>query len=172
MMKSEQASWYVLYCKHREELRASENLGGQGIDTFYPQINIEKLRGGRRSSKLEPLFPNYLFALLDPQKTNFNAVRSTRGVSHTVKFGAQLARVSDAFISQLRELNGDRAKSDNQPAVDTTLPQPGEKVIISRGAFRGLEAIYQCADGLERSVLMVKMLEQHSELIIDNNDFD
>ena len=51
------------------------------------------------------------------------------------------------------------------------LPKPGDKVVVDQGIYQGLDAIYHSSDGLERSVLLIKMLEQQATLVLNNTDF-
>jgi hypothetical protein len=38
--------------------------------------------------------------------------------------------------------------------------------------LKGLKAIYQAKDSSERSVIMVKMLAQESQVVVKNEDFE
>lgn len=160
-------SWYLLYCKAREEERAAQHLQNQGIESFYPVKAVKKIRKGIKNVKLEPLFPNYLFVSLDPNVANFNAVRSTRGVASFIRFGNHYTQVADSIISALR------TKLEACNVVDDNLsPKVGDKVIINEGAYQGIEAIFSSSDGMERSILLVKLLEQEASLTIDNKSFN
>ena len=159
--------WYLLYCKPREEERAVQHLQNQGIESFYPVKNVEKIRKGVKSVKHEPLFPNYLFVSLDPDTANFNAVRSTRGVSSFIRFGKVYTQISDDIIQRLRE-----KVTVNSTDVDiSAMPKAGDSVVINDGVYQGLEAIFKVSDGLERSVLLIKLIEQQAELTIENKNF-
>jgi transcriptional antiterminator RfaH len=46
--------------------------------------------------------------------------------------------------------------------------QQGEKVQVTQGPFKGLEAIYKTKDGLERSILLIKMFGQEKEVAVEN----
>jgi transcriptional antiterminator RfaH len=48
----------------------------------------------------------------------------------------------------------------------------GDTVELTQGTLKGLKAIYQSKDGLERSVLMVKMLGQQNQVVVKNQDFE
>lgn len=160
-------SWYLLYCKPREEERASRHLQNQGIKSFYPIKRVEKIRKGVKSVKHEPLFPNYLFVSLDPQTANFNAIRSTRGVASFVRFGNVYTQIDNGIIECMDSEFG----LDNQDIDNTALPKAGDEVVIDQGIYQGLEAIFKVNDGLERSVLLIKLIEQQAELTIDNKNF-
>ena len=166
-MPQGKTSWYLLYCKSREEVRASQHLQNQGIEFFHPVKPVKKIRKGVRSIQLESLFPNYLFVKLNSQTANFNAIRSTRGVAQFVRFGHEYAQVSNEVIAALQtQLALEESDVDEQ-----SLPKEGDTVTINQGIYQGLQAIYQSSDGLERSVLLIKMIEQQAKLSLNNKDF-
>ena len=79
-------NWYLLYSKPKQESRAQEHLANQGFESFVPHIHINKIRAGKQSTKIEPLFPRYIF-LKAGADVNLASIRSTRGVAGFVKFG-------------------------------------------------------------------------------------
>jgi transcriptional antiterminator RfaH len=160
-------SWYLLYCKSREEERAVQHLQNQGIESFYATKAVKKIRKGIKSVKLEPLFPNYLFVSLDPSTANFNAIRSTRGISSFIRFGKTHAVIADNLINRLRA----KLEVINTDIDEQYIPKKGDVVEINDGIYQGLTAIFKISDGLERSVLLIKLIEQQAELTIDNKAF-
>ena len=80
-----------------------ESLGNQGFRCFLPTIRVESLHGGNCAMVLEALFPRYLFVFLEARRSNWSAIRSTRGVSHLVRFGGLAASVPSALIEALAE---------------------------------------------------------------------
>ncbi|WP_371378377.1 transcription/translation regulatory transformer protein RfaH [Thalassotalea aquiviva] len=166
MTDQRKSQWYVLTSKPREEQRAYDNLQNQGYEVFLPKVSKIKKRNGAKTVALEPLFPNYLFIRLDNQIDNFNAIRSTRGVGNFVRFGVSPAVIDPRLIDQIR-LDTDSA---TQPKSLEELHafKKGEKVEITDGPFKGLDAIYQTKDGLERSILLINLLGQPNEVAIDN----
>jgi len=166
-MPQETNDWYLLYCKTREEERAIEHLQNQGIESFYPTKAVKKIRKGIASVKHEPLFPNYLFVSLNPETANFNAIRSTRGVASFVRFGAIYSVIAHDVIQLMRQ----KLKKVNSTVDETLCPKEGDIVIINDGVYNGLEAIFKASDGLERSILLIKLIEQQANLTIDNKQF-
>ncbi|TWX72946.1 transcription/translation regulatory transformer protein RfaH [Colwellia sp. C1TZA3] len=165
MSNNNKCHWFLLTSKSREEQRAFDNLTNQGLDVFLPKVAKIKKRQGVKSLALEPLFPNYLFIYLDQSEANFNAIRSTRGVGHFVRFGLNLATLSESLIQQIKQ---NIAGNDNKSLDDLLSYQQGETVQVTQGPFKGLEAIYKTKDGLERCILLIKMLGQENEVIIEN----
>ncbi|NDC62375.1 MAG: transcriptional activator RfaH, partial [Betaproteobacteria bacterium] len=73
--------WYAVHSRPKQEQRALENLQNQGYEAWLPMITLEKLRRGRVTEVVEPMFSRYLFIRLDMEHTNWTPIRSTLGVS-------------------------------------------------------------------------------------------
>lgn len=156
--------WYLLYCKGKEELRALTNLENQGIDSFFPTMKIEKKVRNKLTCKDVVIFPNYLFVEIDKDTANFNSIRSTRGVIDFVKCGATYIKVPSGLVTELKVKQACRDKAENAVVAYNE----GESVIIQGGPFKGIEAIYQCKDGLERSVLLINLIHNVTTMSIAN----
>jgi transcriptional antiterminator RfaH len=156
--------WYVLTTKSHNEARAAANLCNQGVETYFPQITVEKIIKGVKVNKTEALFPGYLFIKMNAETANFNSLRSTRGVLAFIRFGPELAIVDDALIHKIQY---DLRDNENKVVKDT-LMKSGENVVITDGPFAGLEADLHRADGLERSILFLNMMNARTPVAIAN----
>jgi transcriptional antiterminator RfaH len=152
-------NWFLLYCKGREEQRAVDNLKNQNIESFFVSISIEKIISGKKKIKEEPLFPNYVFVKLDTQNDNFNSVRSTRGVIDFIKCGLEYIKVPISLIDDL--------KNHHNKDCDRVFKH-NEKLLINNGPFKGIDAIYQYSDGLDRSVVLINILQNQTQVKIKN----
>jgi len=149
--------WYAVHSRPKQEIRALENLQNQGFETWLPMLTIEKLRRGRLAEVTEPMFSRYLFIRLDTEQTNWAPIRSTLGVSRLVSFGNRPAPIADNLIQALRQM------PDRPPE---RLLQAGQAVRMIDGPLKGLEAIYQQADGELRAMVLVDLMsKQHSVLV-------
>ncbi|TNV15806.1 transcription/translation regulatory transformer protein RfaH [Buttiauxella sp. B2] len=157
-------SWYLLYCKRGQILRAQEHLERQEVNCLTPMIKIEKIVRGKRTAVDEPLFPNYMFVKFDPESIHTTTINSTRGVSHFVRFGSLPATVPGDVIEQLIS-----HKPENITDPDT--PYAGDRVVITEGAFEGLEAIFSEPDGEARSMLLLNLLNKQVMQSVKNTDF-
>ena len=151
-------NWLLLQVKPRQEMRALESLERQQAQCYCPKIQVEKRRRGKRIQVEEALFPGYLFMNSQPQQTGltYTSIRSSRGVSKIVGFGTEPAIISEMLIEQLklRENTGlTRAKAED-------LPQAGDKINITEGLFKGLQALYSHADGQQRAIVLINLLHQ------------
>lgn len=145
--------WYLIQTKPRQEARAEENLRRQSYDCYRPQ----KPRGASGSKAEEPLFPGYLFIRLDRQLDNWYPIRSTRGVARVVSFGGEPTPVRDELIEQLRQRLAASVTKKSQF-------QPGERVQLHGGSFNEFEAIFVSADGDERSVILLNLLQRERKV--------
>ncbi len=157
-------SWYLLYCKRGQMLRAKEHLERQAVNCLSPMIALEKLVRGKRTQVNEPLFPNYLFIEFDPEAIHTTTISATRGVSHFVRFGSLPATVPPDVIVALQT-------QPIETLPDPELPQPGDRVLITTGAFEGLKAIFTEPDGEARSMLLLNLLNKQIVRSMDNKQF-
>jgi transcriptional antiterminator RfaH len=148
--------WYLIYTKPRQERSALQNLEQQGYQCYMPLLSKEKLRQGVLAVSDEPLFPRYLFINLaqDFLAKSWSPIRSTKGVSRLVRFGAEPARVDDALVDLLR------ANETSVPAEPERLFRPGERVQLTEGPFAGIEGIYQMADGDRRVMVLIELMSK------------
>lgn len=157
-------AWYLLYCKRGQLQRAQEHLERQAVNCLTPMITLEKMVRGKRTTVSEPLFPNYLFVEFDPEVIHTTTISATRGVSHFVRFGIHPATVSSSVIHQLSIYQPD-------DITDPQTPYPGDSVVITEGAFEGLQAIFAEPDGEARSMLLLNLLNKQIKQSVKNTDF-
>lgn len=155
--------WYLVHTKPRQEKCAQENLERQGYECYLPVFHREKLRQSGVIIACEPLFPRYLFIRLgqghaDPSWT---PIRSTKGVSQLVRFGANPAKVHDGLIDRLRATE---AAVQSAPERLFTL---GDQVKLVDGAFVGIEGVYQMADGERRVMVLIELMGKPVVMKVD-----
>src|SRR5881227_2534931 len=73
--------WFLVHARPHCESKAQLNLRAQGFRTYLPQIQ-KTVRHARQLRTVQaPLFPRYLFVILDLERDPWLSVRSTIGVS-------------------------------------------------------------------------------------------
>jgi transcriptional antiterminator RfaH len=151
-------TWYVLQHKNAQGNRALEHLQNQEITCFYPKITVEKIKAGKRTKKLEPLFPGYLFVNLEQTDPMWSKLRSTRGVIRVVSFANKPAAISDDVIKHIKEsLN---------TVADQGGIKPGQSVALNEGPFKGISAIFQAYDGEERAIVLISFMQKQQTVKI------
>ncbi|WP_277600712.1 transcription/translation regulatory transformer protein RfaH [Amphritea opalescens] len=163
MNSSENKQWYLIQCKVRHELRAQENLQRQGYHCFLPLYSIEKIRAGKRSDVIEPLFPGYLFIALNREGENWAPIRSTRGVLRLVTFAGIPAVVPFGVVEQLMA-----AKQDDDLAAPVL--KPGDVLRITEGPFKELEAVFHSFNGEARAFVLLDIMQKQQKLSMQVKD--
>ncbi|MBO0614301.1 transcription/translation regulatory transformer protein RfaH [Thiothrix fructosivorans] len=156
-------NWFLLTSKPHKDEVAEFQLRNQGYDVYRPLAKRLRTQRGKVVTKVESLFPRYMFIHLDDGvNDNWAPIRSTTGISSFVCFGTEAARVPDALIATLKQQEvylGERA-------IDLDRFHNGDKVVITDGPFRGLEAIFQKYDGEERVIVLLEILHKQTKLAL------
>jgi transcriptional antiterminator RfaH len=159
------ASWYLVHTKSRQEDTAITNLERQNYRCYMPMIHLEKIRRGKSVVVEEPMFPSYVFVQLENNENgkgqSWTPIRSTLGVRDLVRFGGQSPKVDPSLIAALLE------REQLQQTRPQALFAAGDKVIVTEGAFAGLEAIYQTADAECRSMILLNLLNKPVQMRIE-----
>jgi transcriptional antiterminator RfaH len=129
--------WFVVQTKPGDENRAETHLLNQKIETFLPLLEIHQYSNGKMVQKIEPLFPNYIFARLD-LKLQYYKVKWTRGVSKILGTGDGPVPISEKVIESIKE----RAGKDNLVKLEEKLKE-GDVVQITSGPLKELSGIFQ-----------------------------
>ncbi|KXS52947.1 MAG: DNA-binding transcriptional antiterminator [Marinobacter sp. T13-3] len=151
-------TWYVLQHKPAQGDRALHNLQNQEVPCFYPKIEVEKVRAGKRVKKLEPLFPGYIFINLEQTDPVWAKLRSTYGVLRVVRFAGKPAPIEDAVIDQIKT-------SMNKVAEQGGIKK-GQKVELEEGPFKGINAIFQAYDGEERAIVLITFMQKQQQVTV------
>ena len=73
--------WFLVHTQPKSERKAEMHLGAQGFRTHFPTIQ-KTVRHARQLRTVQaPLFPRYLFLILNPSRDRWLSVKSTVGVS-------------------------------------------------------------------------------------------
>ena len=157
--------WYVAYCKPRLEKTAEENLLRQNYRVRLPLVR----KVIRRQVSLEPLFPRYIFFQPSSDHQSLSPVRSTVGVSSIVRFGMELATLSEECCDRIMEF----ARAQQEGGLGALLGvqgiKPGQKVLVRSGPFAGLEGLVS-AVAKDRVLVLMSLLGKQQPLGFDAID--
>ena len=149
-------TWYALQHKPAQGDRALQHLQNQDIACFYPKITVEKIKAGKRTKKLEPLFPGYLFVNLEQTDPMWAKLRSTRGVLRIVSFANKPAAISEEVIQHI--------KDSLESVAEQGGIKPGQAVQLSEGPFEGINAIFQAYDGEARAIVLINFMQKQQRV--------
>jgi transcriptional antiterminator RfaH len=129
-------SWYVAKTKPHREHTTAAILAQRDVEVYLPSITFRR-RDTLRTALHEPLFPGYLFARLDLNADDWLATRSAPGIAYFLGGDGAPTALPDGLIEGIRA-RVERSRSNWQrPAFEA-----GERVVLERGPFAGLDAIF------------------------------
>ena len=155
-----QERWYLVHTLPKKDLQARMHLRVQGFRTFVPQY-LRTIRHARKlRTERAPLFPSYLFVILDLGRDRWLSVRSTIGVSYLVgsRENHPIAvphGVVEALIQQTDAFNL-MTFSDKL--------EKGQKVRVASGPFADLVGTLDSLNDAGRVRLLLNMMG--SEIVI------
>ena len=161
--------WFLIYTKPRQEERAKENLENQGFETFLPMIAFEKIKQPKLYS-LKPMFPRYLFTQFNAEKNNWVHVKSTRGVSHVIRFGNKLTEVPNSVIDYLKSKVDDNDVLNLQTTRNKF--QKGDELVIKQGVLQGKDATFLSMSGKERVRVLLSLMSRITIAEISEQDLE
>ena len=128
--------WYVVQTHAGKESFIEDRIADLGREVFLPRIAERVL--GRRSRRLVPLFPRYLFAKLCMAGGDSPRVRWMPGVSRVLGDGAGPRPIDDAAVHSIRA----RADRSGRVRLGRRL-RMGDRVQIVQGPLAGLFGIME-----------------------------
>ena len=147
-------SWYVLRTKPRSDKMAAENLGKNGYNVFFPEVDIPITS---EMYKRTPLFPGYLFICLDPQKS-WPLIDLVPGVMGWLRVDGKIPSIGEEVISELRE----RVKFIADDGGLWTKFKAGQIVRVVSGKLEGLARVVEEPRSPESTVrVLLEMMGRH-----------
>lgn len=132
------AKWYVIHTYSGHEARVAENLkqrvqtlgiSGQVLEMFIPTQDKIEIRGGKKHSVTEKIFPGYLLVKIILTDPTWLAVRTTPGVTGFVGTGSKPTPLSEQEVATIQ-----RFAAMGAPKFKTKF-SIGEAVRIIDGPF-------------------------------------
>ena len=127
-----------------------------GFETYVPRIKERRTVRGRKASGIAPLFPSYVFVLIQLQ---WHEARWAPGVSALVMDGTRRpARVPDAVIADLRGRERGGLIKLPPPPKPVAAFTAGDELQVRSGPFTGLHGLYAGMAPRERVFVLLRML--------------
>jgi transcriptional antiterminator RfaH len=127
---SKRERWYVANTLSRRELGAKQQLEQQGFRTFAPYI-IRTVRHARKlRSARAPVFPGYVFVILDLHRDRWRSVNGTLGIARLIMAGEQPQPVPRGVVEDLVARTDDRGLLGRQQEF-----RVGDAVRVIAGPF-------------------------------------
>jgi transcription elongation factor/antiterminator RfaH len=145
--------WFLVHTQPKGECKAELHLGAQGFRTYLPQIQ-KTIRHARQLKTVQtPLFPRYVFVILDLERDRWLSVRSTVGVSRlfTTQDGRPVPVPVGIVEALIEQCNG------NVTRLDTGLVK-GQHVRILTGPFADFVGTLERLNGAGRVQVLLELM--------------
>lgn len=131
--------WYAIYTKPKEEQRAELNLVAHGVETLAPKVLDRRTNefSGRPTYFVKPLFPRYIFARFDAERT-LRKVHYTRGVHSIVSLNGEPVKVDEGIIEVIKS----RIREDGFVKIGEDL-NVSDKVMVKSGTLKNFQGIFE-----------------------------
>jgi len=147
--------WYVVQTHAMAEEKAAFNLKRQGYGAYLPQYLKKRSHARHVDWVARPLFPCYLFVEMDVEATQWQAIRSTIGVSHFICLGELPAPVPEGVVEAII------ARENEEGHVELSLGdlfKKGQEIEITSGPMAEFSAIFDCVDDKDRVFVLMSLL--------------
>jgi transcription elongation factor/antiterminator RfaH len=145
--------WFLAHTQPKSECKAELHLGAQGFRTYLPQVQ-KTIRHARRLKTVRaPLFPGYLFVVLDLERDRWLSVRSTVGVSRlfTTRDGRPVPVPVGIVESLIDQSDGSVTR------LDAGLVK-GQQVRVLSGPFADFVGTLERLDGAGRVQVLLELM--------------
>ncbi|WP_153559342.1 transcription termination/antitermination protein NusG [Roseimaritima sediminicola] len=161
---AEDAPWWAIYTRSRQEKTLMRRLREDGIPHYGPVIPRRyRSPAGRLRTSFMPLFPNYVF-LQGDNEARYTAV-CTGCVSRCVAVDDPAELVTD--LRQIHSL----IQTDHPLAPESRI-EPGDMVRIKNGQFAGFEGVVARREHEIRLVVYVRFMNQGVSVALDDCQFE
>ena len=134
-----------------------------------PKISLVE-EGEELSSKVELMFPRYIFIKLKKENSNWIKINSTYGVSKIVSFGGKPAYIPENLLNELKARCGREGILEQKKIF--TYYEKGDQVCIKDGIFKGKDAIFLSYKGKDRVRVLLEIISQSSVADISSSHID
>jgi transcription elongation factor/antiterminator RfaH len=145
--------WFLAHTQPKSECKAELHLGAQGFRTYLPQIQ-KTIRHARQLKTVRaPLFPRYLFVILDLERDRWLSVRSTVGISRlfTTQDGRPVPVPVGIVEALLDQTDGTVTR------LDVGLVK-GQPVRVLSGPFADFVGTLERLDGAGRVQVLLELM--------------
>jgi len=125
--------WYVARTLAQRELQAATQLGNQGFRVFLPRYWKNRRHARKVETISAPLFPRYLFVILDRTRDRWRSVNGTLGIERLIMQAGEPQSVPHGVVESLLEL-GD---ADGNIRFRFDLKE-GQNIRVTAGPFANL----------------------------------
>jgi transcriptional antiterminator RfaH len=155
-------AWYAVRTKTCQEQRVEANLRNLGVRTLLPKLRRTDTRSNRRGSRIEPLFPGYIFVQCDIG-ASAHKIGYTRGVKYLLGDSTGPVSIDDEVIDLIASRVGEDGLVTIAPSFKV-----GDAVRVQSGPLQDLVGVFQAQlTPSERVVILLRTVSSYFRVILD-----
>jgi transcriptional antiterminator RfaH len=158
----QKTGWFAIQTKPHRESLAAARIAKLALEVFLPRIREEQLVCSIVRTVTKALFPGYFFTRFCPLES-LEAVRYTPAVLRVVGSGRFPLAVAPEILARIQE----RIEPDGFIRLQASKFQPGDKVTIEQGPFRGWMGEVQREQDDGKRVMILLAAIQEARLLIE-----
>ena len=160
--------WLVAYTKPRQEQVALQNLERQNFEAYLPRYKKFKSTETGPVPVFEPMFPRYILFRPSKPEQSIESVRSTKGISHVIRFGFDPGVVSANMVATIQAFEAEQ----NQATLDQmTHFKAGQKVKLKHVALGNMEGLVQSVSA-KRVAVLLEILGRPTLVQLDHHQLE
>jgi transcription elongation factor/antiterminator RfaH len=145
--------WYVVHTQPRRELFAAQQLANQGFRAFVPRHWKSRRHARRVETISAPLFPRYIFTVLDQGRDRWRSVNGTLGVDRLLMCAGEPQAVPEGLVEGLILA----ADADGNVRFDMNLRE-GQIIKIMAGPFADMVGTLEKLDDRGRVRVLLEIM--------------
>jgi transcription elongation factor/antiterminator RfaH len=148
-----QERWYVVRTRVQCELRAAHHLINQGFPVFVPRSWKSRRHARRIETVSRPLFPRYIFTVVDRTRDRWRSINGTLGVDRLLMCGGEPQPVPKGLVENLIFA----ADAESNVNFNSALWE-GQSVKITAGPFANLIGSLERLDDKGRVEVLLDLM--------------
>jgi transcription elongation factor/antiterminator RfaH len=145
--------WYVVRTLAQRERHAVQQLTNQDYRAFLP-LHLKNRRHARKVETISsPLFPRYLFTILDLTRDRWRSINGTLGVERLLMCGGEPQPVPLGLVENLM-----LAADDDGTVHFGYALHPGQRIKVAAGPFADLVGRLERLDDRGRVSVLLELL--------------
>lgn len=155
------SNWYAIYTMPRAEKKVFERMINAEINVYLPLITTIRKWSDRKKKVTVPLISSFVF--VRTQEKNLNKLYDIQGVCGVLKHLKKPAVIKESEIENLKIL---LSESEEYLVFNEIAFIEGEEVVVTKGPFKGLQAICILVKGKHRIIVGISAIGNWMEINI------
>lgn len=149
----QQERWYVVRTLPQRELQAAKQLANQGFRAFMPRYWKNRRHARKVDTVSAPLFPRYIFVIVDRTRDRWRSIDGTLGVDRLLKSGGEPQPVPPGVVESLVRA----ADGEGNIRFDFQLKE-GQAIKVMAGPFAELVGQLERLDDNGRVKVLLEIM--------------